>query len=177
MTKTFKKYRKQIIVEDSGEILKEAKIELPSSIKLHSKSKFVMKMEECSKLNIRLAGVFDRICMEFLHFESIILLKKDHKGNKSRPRSRDFRNVLGLGESMTRKYLKKLVQEKALIRIGANRFMVNPNFAMVGKNIPLEEAVILFHNNQGFLKMISKQDKENLEMYIKSNGLYLNPSR
>ena len=95
-------------------------------------------------MNFRLNGGLSH----YLHFDTLLLHKKDELGRSKRLHMKDFMSVLNLEEKATRRYLNELIEHQALIRPDNRyRYFVNPRFVIRGGYISFEEFDMLFEQD------------------------------
>ena len=144
--------RVDILSENTGELyssrrlnnVNELKLSIPND-PIFKKKQFLIDGARCSTMNFRLNGALSHLCHAYLHFDTLLLHKKDALGRFERLQMKDFESVLNREEQSTRKYLKGLIDHQALIRPDKRRrFYVNPRFKIRGGYISFEEFDMLF---------------------------------
>ena len=144
--------RLEVISESSGEVYSSRRINNVNRLQLSipierrfGKNRFVIDGASCSTMNFKLSGALSHLCHAYLHFDTLLLYKKDALGRFERLQMKDFESVLNREEQSTRKYLKGLIDHQALIRPDKRRrFYVNPRFKIRGGYISFEEFDMLF---------------------------------
>ena len=144
--------RLEVISESSGEVYSSRRINNVNRLQLSipierrfGKNRFVIDGASCSTMNFKLSGALSHLCHAYLHFDTLLLHKKDALGRFERLQMKDFESVLNREEQSTRKYLKGLIDHQALIRPDKRRrFYVNPRFKIRGGYISFEEFDMLF---------------------------------
>ena len=144
--------RLEVISESSGEVYSSRRINNVNRLQLSipierrfGKNRFVIDGASCSTMNFKLSGALSHLCHAYLHFDTLLLHKKDELGHYKRLQLKDFESVLKLKGKATRDYLKELIDHQALIRPDKRRrFYVNPRFKIRGGYISFEEFDMLF---------------------------------
>ena len=144
--------RLEVISESSGEVYSSRRINNVNRLQLSipierrfGKNRFVIDGARCSTMNFKLSGALSHLCHAYLHFDTLLLHKKDELNCYKRLESKDFESVLNREEQSTRKYLKGLIDHQALIRPDKRlRFYVNPRFKIRGGYISFEEFDMLY---------------------------------
>ena len=144
--------RLEVISESSGDVLSSRSVNIANQLKLtipidpiFKKNQFLIDGASCSTLDFKLNGALSHLCYAYLHFDTLLLHKKDALGRFERLQMKDFESVLNREEQSTRKYLKGLIDHQALIRPDKRlRFYVNPRFKIRGGYISCEEFEMLF---------------------------------
>ena len=115
--------RLEVISESSGEVYSSRRINNVNRLQLSipierrfGKNRFVIDGASCSTMNFKLSGALSHLCHAYLHFDTLLLHKKDALGRFERLQMKDFESVLNREEQSTRKYLKGLIDHQALIR-------------------------------------------------------------
>ncbi len=112
---------------------------------IFKKKQFLIDGASCSTLDFKLNGALSHLCHAYLHFDTLLLHKKDALGRFERLQMKDFESVLNLEEKATGKHLKGLIDHEALIRPDKRfRFYVNPRFKIRGGYISFEEFDMLY---------------------------------
>jgi hypothetical protein len=144
--------RLEVISESSGDVLSSRSVNIANQLKLtipidpiFKKNQFLIDGASCSTMHIKLSGALSHLCHAYLHFDTLLLYKKDALGRFERLQMKDFESVLNREEQSTRKYLKGLIDHQALIRPDKRlRFFVNPRFKIRGGYISFEEFDMLY---------------------------------
>ena len=142
----------QVIVHTTGELLSSRVINNVNVLKLtipknpiFKNKQFLMDGASCSTLDFKLNGALSHLCHAYLHFDTLLLHKKDELGRFERLQMKDFESVLNREEQSTREYLKGLIYHQALIRPDKRRRLyVNPRFKIRGGYISFEEFDMLY---------------------------------
>ena len=142
----------EVIVATTGEVLSSRGINNVNVLKLtipknpiFKNKQFLIDGASCSTLDFKLNGALSHLCHAYLHFDTLLLHKKDALGRFERLQMKDFESVLNREEQSTRKYLKGLIDHQALIRPDkSHRFYVNPRFKIRGGYISFEEFDMLY---------------------------------
>ena len=142
----------EVVVATTGEVLSSRGINNVNVLKLtipknpiFKNKQFLMDGASCSTLDFKLNGALSHLCHAYLHFDTLLLHKKDELGRFERLQMKDFESVLNREEQSTRKYLKGLIDHQALIRPDKRlRFFVNPRFKIRGGYISFEEFDMLY---------------------------------
>ena len=142
----------ETVKESTGEVLKSKKLNNVNVLKLtipinpiFKNKQFLIDGASCSTLDFKLNGALSHLCHAYLHFDTLLLHKKDALGRFERLQMKDFESVLNREEQSTRKYLKGLIDHQALIRPDKRlRFYVNPRFKIRGGYISFEEFDMLY---------------------------------
>ena len=142
----------EVVVATTGEVLSSRGINNVNVLKLtipknpiFKNKQFLMDGASCSTLDFKLNGALSHLCHAYLHFDTLLLHKKDELGRFERLQMKDFESVLNREEQSTRKYLKGLIDHQALIRPDKRRrFYVNPRFKIRGGYISFEEFDMLY---------------------------------
>ena len=147
--------RVEILSENTGElyssrrlnIVNRSQLSIPSD-PIFGKKQFLIEGARCSTMNFRLNGGLSHLCHDYLHFDTLLLHKKDELGRSKRLQLKDFMSVLKLGDKATGKRLKELIDHQALIRPDKRfRYFVNPRFMIRGGYISFEEFDMLFEQD------------------------------
>jgi hypothetical protein len=145
--------RLEVISESSGEVYSSRRINNVNRLQLSipierrfGKNRFVIDGASCSTMNFKLSGALSHLCHAYLHFDTLLLHKKDELNRYKRLELKDFESVLNLQEKATRRYLNELIDHQALIRPdNAYRYFVSPRFMIRrGGEISFEEFDMLF---------------------------------
>jgi len=144
--------RLEVISESSGEVYSSRGLNNADVLKLiipinpiFKNKQFLIDGASCSTLDFKLNGALSHLCHAYLHFDTLLLHKKDELNRYKRLELKDFESVLNLQEKATRKYLNELIDHQALIRPDKRRrFYVNPRFKIRGGYISFEEFDMLF---------------------------------
>ena len=145
--------RLEVISESSGEVYSSRRINNVNRLQLSipierrfGKNRFVIDGASCSTMNFKLSGALSHLCHAYLHFDTLLLHKKDELNRYKRLELKDFELVLNLQEKATRRYLNELIDHQALIRPdNAYRYFVSPRFMIRrGGEISFEEFDMLF---------------------------------
>ena len=142
----------ETVKESTGEVLKSKKLNNVNVLKLtipinpiFKNKQFLIDGASCSTIDFKLNGALSHLCYAYLHFDTLLLHKKDALGRFERLQMKDFMSVLNREEKSTRKYLKGLIDHQVLIRPDKRRrFYVNPRFKIRGGYISCEEFEMLF---------------------------------
>jgi hypothetical protein len=142
----------EVVVATTGEVLSSRGINNVNVLKLtipknpiFKNKQFLMDGASCSTLDFKLNGALSHLCHAYLHFDTLLLHKKDELGRFERLQMKDFESVLNREEQSTREYLKGLIYHQALIRPDKRRrFYVNPRFKIRGGYISFEEFDMLY---------------------------------
>ena len=142
----------ETVKESTGEVLKSKKLNNVNVLKLtipenpiFKNKQFLIDGAKCSTMPFDLNGALSHLCHAYLHFDTLLLHKKDALGRFERLQMKDFESVLNREEQSTRKYLKGLIDHQALIRPDKRRrFYVNPRFKIRGGYISFEEFDMLY---------------------------------
>ena len=148
--------RSEILSENTGEvyssrrlnIVNRSQLSIPSD-PIFGKKQFLIEGARCSTMNFRLNGALSHLCHDYLHYDTLLLHKKDELGRSKRLHMKDFMSVLNLEEKATRRYLNELIEHQALIRPDNRyRYFVNPSFMIRrGGYISFEEFDMLFEQD------------------------------
>ena len=147
--------RVEILSENTGELyssrrlnnVNELKLSIPND-PIFKKKQFLIDGASCSTLNFKLNGALSHLCHHYLHYDTLLLHKKDELGHYKRLQLKDFESVLKLKGKATRDYLKELIDHQALIRPDKRfRYFVNPRFVIRGGYISFEEFDMLFEQD------------------------------
>ena len=144
--------RVELVSESSGEVYSSRRLNNVNVLKLiipndpiFKNKQFLIDGANCSTLNFKLNGALSHLCHAYLHFDTLLLHKKDELGRFERLQKKDFMSVLNLEEKATGIYLNELIDHQALIRPGnAYRYFVSPRFKIRGGYISFEEFDMLF---------------------------------
>mgnify|MGYP000173858183 FL=1 len=145
--------RLEVISESSGDVLSSRSVNIANQLKLtipidpiFKKNQFLIDGAKCSTMPFDLNGALSHLCHAYLHFDTLLLHKKDALGRFERLQMKDFESVLNLQEKATRRYLNELIDHQALIRPdNAYRYFVSPRFMIRrGGEISFEEFDMLF---------------------------------
>ena len=145
--------RLEVISESSGEVYSSIRINNVNRLQLSipierrfGKNRFVIDGAGCSTMNFELNGALSHLCHAYLHFDTLLLHKKDELNRYKRLELKDFESVLNLQGKATRRYLNELIDHQALIRPeNAYRYFVSPRFMIRrGGEISFEEFDMLF---------------------------------
>ena len=144
--------RLEVVSEITGDVLSSRSVNIANQLKLtipidpiFKKKQFLIDGASCSTMNFKLNGALSHLCHAYLHFDTLLLYKKDALGWFERLQMKDFESVLNREEQSTRKYLKGLIDHQALIRPDKRRrFYVNPRFKIRGGYISFEEFDMLY---------------------------------
>jgi len=147
--------RVEILSEDTGVLYSSRFINNVNVLKLNipndpifKKKQFLIDAARCSTMDFRLNGVLSHLCHAYLHFDTLLLHKKDELGRYKRLHMKDFMSVLNLGEKATRRYLNKLIEHQALIRPDNKfRYFVNSRFVIRGGFVNFEEFDMLLEQD------------------------------
>ena len=147
--------RAELFSEISGDIYSSIRVNIANGLKLiipidpiFKKKQFLIDGASCSTMNFKLNGALSHLCHAYLHFDTLLLHKKDALGRFERLQMKDFESVLNREKKSTRKYLKGLIDYQALIRPDKRRrFYVNPRFKIRGGYISFEEFDMLFEQD------------------------------
>jgi hypothetical protein len=142
----------EVVVATTGEVLSSRGINNVNVLKLtipknpiFKNKQFLIDGASCSTLDFKLNGALSHLCHAYLHFDTLLLHKKDELGRFERLQMKDFESVLNREEQSTREYLKGLIYHQALIRPDKRRrFYVNPRFKIRGGYISFEEFDMLY---------------------------------
>ena len=125
---------------------------IPKVLKLKA-SQFLIMGSQCGSLDFRHCGALFKICKSFLHFNTLLLHKKDNKGNLNRLKLQDFESVLDRKGKAAGNLISGLVNAGALMKPDKRyRYYVSPKYIIRGGHIDCEE----FH-------MLSKIDPTIIE--------------
>ena len=147
--------RTEILSENTGEvyssrrlnIVNRSQLSIPSD-PIFGKKQFLIEGARCSNMDFRLNGALSHLCHAYLHFDTLLLHKKDELGRSKRLHMKDFMSVLNLEEKATRRYLNDLIEQEALIKPNNRyRYFVNPRFVIRGGYISFEEFDMLFEQD------------------------------
>jgi len=120
-------------------IADELKLTIPVD-PIFKRNQFLIDGASCSTLSFELNGALSHLCHAYLHFDTLLLYKKDALDRSERLQMKDFASVLNREEKSTREYLKGLIDHGALIKPEKRRrFYVNPRFKIRGGYISSEE--------------------------------------
>ena len=144
--------RFELVRVGTGEVYNLGRVNIANGLKLiipidpiFKKKQFLIDGASCSTLDFKLNGALSHLCHAYLHFDTLLLYKKDALGRFERLQMKDFESVLNREEQSTRKYLKGLIDHQALIRPDKRlRFFVNPRFKIRGGYISFEEFDMLY---------------------------------
>ena len=144
--------RLEVVSEITGDVLSSRSVNIANQLKLtipidpiFKKNQFLIDGAKCSTMPFDLNGALSHLCHAYLHFDTLLLHKKDALGRFERLQMKDFESVLTREEQYTRKYLKGLIDHQALIRPDKRRrFYVNPRFKIRGGYISFEEFDMLY---------------------------------
>ena len=147
--------RIEILSENTGELYSSRRLNNVDVLKLSipndpifKKKQFLIGGARCSTMNFRLNGALSHLCHHYLHYDTLLLHKKDELGHYKRLQLKDFESVLKLKGKATRDYLKELIDYQALIRPDKRfRYFVNPRFVIRGGYISFEEFDMLFEQD------------------------------
>ena len=147
--------RSEILSENTGEVYSSRRLNNLNVLKLSipndpifKKKQFLIDGSRCSTMNFRLNGALSHLCHHYLHYDTLLLHKKDELGEYKRLQLKDFMSVLNLEEKATRRYLNELIEHQALIRPDKRfRYFVNPRFVIRGGYISFEEFDMLFEQD------------------------------
>ena len=129
---------------------------------VYKKNQFLISGASCNDLNINQLGALLRICHTFLHFDTLLLHKKDRLGNMVRIKKNDLMDVLGLKIKTTGKIVNELVRLGALIKPNTKyRFFVNPKFIIRGGYISCEEFNMLSRVNNDLKDCLDDIQRKN----------------
>ena len=144
--------RLEVVSETTGDVLSSRSVNIGNQLKLtipidpiFKKNQFLIDGAKCSTMPFDLNGALSHLCHAYLHFDTLLLHKKDELGLFKRLQKKDFMSVLNLGEKATGKYLNELIAHKALIRPDNKyRYFVSPIFKIRGGYISCVEFDMLF---------------------------------
>jgi len=148
--------RVEILSENTGELYSSRRLNNVDVLKLSipndpifKKKQFLIDGARCSTMNFRLNGALSHLCHHYLHYDTLLLHKKDELGRSKRLHMKDFMSVLNLEEKATRRYLNDLIEQEALIKPNNRyRYFVNPSFMIRrGGYICFEEFDMLFEQD------------------------------
>ena len=144
--------RVEVVSESTGEVHSSRRLNNANVLKLiipndpiFKNKQFLIDGASCSTLDFKLNGALSHLCHAYLHFDTLLLHKKDELNRYKRLEVKDFMSVLNLKEKATRRYLNELIDHQALIRPdNAYRYHVSPRFKIRGGYISFEEFDMLF---------------------------------
>ena len=144
--------RLELLNESIGEVISSRALNNVNVLKLtipvdpiFKRNQFLIDGASCSTLSFEFNGALSTLCHAYLHFDTLLLHKKDELGRFERLQMKDFESVLNREEQSTREYLKGLIYHQALIRPDKRRrFYVNPRFKIRGGYISFEEFDMLY---------------------------------
>ena len=109
--------RVEILSENTGELYSSRRLNNVNVLKLSipndpifKKKQFLIDGSRCSTMNFRLNGALSHLCHDYLHYDTLLLHKKDELGRSKRLHMKDFMSVLNLEEKATRRYLNELIE-------------------------------------------------------------------
>ena len=145
----------QVVSETTGELLNSKSVNILNQLKLiipvdpiFKNKQFLIDGASCSTLNYKLSGALSHLCHHYLHFDTLLLYKKDELGRYKRVKSIDFETILELKDKATREHINELVSHRVLIKPSkAYRFYVNPRFKIRGGYISYEEFDMLLKHD------------------------------
>ena len=128
--------RLEVVSEITGDVLSSRSVNIANQLKLtipidpiFKKNQFLIDGAKCSTMPFDLNGALSHLCHAYLHFDTLLLHKKDELNRYKRLELKDFESVLNLQEKATRRYLNELIDHQALIRPdNAYRYFVSPRF-------------------------------------------------
>ena len=147
--------RLELLNDSTGEVLssrplnnvKVLKLTIPKN-PIFKHKQFLIDGFSCSTLNFELNGALSHLCHVYLHFDTLLLHRRDALGWFERLQMKDFASVLNRKEKSTRKYLKGLIDHQALIRPDKRRRLyVNPRFKIRGGYISCREFDMLLKHD------------------------------
>ena len=148
--------RHELVSESTGEVYSSRRINNVNKVQLSipverqfGKNRFLIEGAGCLTMNFKLAGALAHLCHAYLHFDTLLLHKKDELNHYKRLEVKDFMLVLNLKPKATRKYLKELIDYQALIRPNNEfRYFVSPRFLIRrGGYISFEEIDMLLKHD------------------------------
>ena len=147
--------RIELLSEGTGEVLRSRALNNVNMLKLtipvdpiFKRNQFLIDGASCSTLSFELNGALSHLCHAYLHFDTLLLHKKDALGRTERLQMKDFASVLNREEKSTREYLKGLIDHGALIRPDKRRRLyVGPRFKIRGGYIRPEEFDMLLKHD------------------------------
>ena len=147
--------RLELLIVSTGEVISSRGLNNVNVLKLtipvdpiFKRNQFLIDGASCSTLSFELNGALSHLCHAYLHFDTLLLHKKDELGHYKRLQLKDFESVLKLKGKATRDYLKELIDYQALIRPDNRfRYFVNPRFVIRGGYISFEEFDMLFEQD------------------------------
>ena len=147
--------RIELLSEGTGEVLRSRALNNVNMLKLtipvnpiFKRNQFLIDGASCSTLSFELNGALSHLCHAYLHFDTLLLHKKDALGRAERLQMKDFASVLNREEKSTREYLKGLIDHGALIRPDKRRRLyVGPRFKIRGGYISPEEFDMLLKHD------------------------------
>ena len=147
--------RHEVVSESTGEVYSSKSVNISNQLKLiipvnsiFMKNQFLIDGASCSTLNYKVSGALSHLCHHYLHFDTLLLYKKDELGRFTRLKSIDFETVLELKDKATREHINELVNHRVLIKPSkAYRFYVNPRFKIRGGYISYEEFDMLLKHD------------------------------
>ena len=147
--------RLELLNESTGEVLRSRALNNENVLKLtipvdpiFKRNQFLIDGANCSTLDFDLNGALSNICHNYLHFDTLLLHKKDMYGNVRRLNQGDFIDVLDRGKSATKRYISRLVKKEALIKPSYKYlFFVSPRFKIRGGYISVEEFDMLLKHD------------------------------
>ena len=148
--------RLEVVSEITGDVLSSRSVNIANQLKLtipidpiFKKNQFLIDGAKCSTMPFDLNGALSHLCHAYLHFDTLLLHKKDELNHYKRLEVKDFMLVLNLGPKATRRYLKELIDYQALIRPNNEfRYFVSPRFLIRrGGYISFEEIDMLLKHD------------------------------
>lgn len=147
--------RHEVVSESTGEVYSSRSVNILNQLKLiipvdpiFKNKQFLIDGASCSTLNYKVSGALSHLCHHYLHFDTLLLYKKDELGRFTRLKSIDFETVLELKDKATREHINELVNHRVLIKPSkAYRFYVNPRFKIRGGYISYEEFDMLLKHD------------------------------
>ncbi len=148
--------RLELLSESTGELYSSRRLNIVNKSQLSiprnptfGKKQFLIVGARSSTMDFRLNGALSHLCHAYLHFDTLLLHKKDELGDYKRLQLKDFMSVLKLGDKATKKRLKELIDHQALIRPDKRiRYFVNPIFIIRrGGSINFEEFDMLLKHD------------------------------
>ena len=147
--------RHEVVSEITGVVYSSRNVNIANQLKLiipvdpiFKNKQFLIDGASCSTLNYKLSGALSHLCHHYLHFDTLLLYKKDELGRYKRLKSIDFETILELKDKATREHINELVNHRVLIKPSkAYRFYVNPRFKIRGGYISYEEFDMLLKHD------------------------------
>jgi len=145
----------EVVSESTGEVYSSRNVNIANQLKLtipintmFKRNQFLIDGASCSTLNYKLSGALSHLCHHYLHFDTLLLYKKDELGRFSKLKSIDFEFILELKAKAIRGHINELIIHKVLIKpSNAFKFYVNPRFIIRGGYISYSEFDMLLKHD------------------------------